>query len=199
LRGLRDETHFRRSQEVAVFLREQETNGKFNIYFFDESGASLTPSIPYAWQEIGKTRELPSKRSKRLNILGFINRKNEGQFHFVEESVNSGHVIEAFDAFAARYAEEYAATKVPCLVVLDNAPTHHSGAFKAKIDDWIAQGVCLHYLPTYSPELNLIEILWRKLKYEWLPMSAYKSYGCLKENVKNILFLFGTKYKITFV
>ncbi|MCW4153826.1 transposase, partial [Halomonas sp. 18H] len=26
--------------------------------------------------------------------------------------------------------------------------------------------------PAYSPELNLIEILWRQMKYAWLPLSA---------------------------
>jgi transposase len=29
------------------------------------------------------------------------------------------------------------------------------------------------FLPPYSPELNLIEILWRKMKYEWLEWHAY--------------------------
>ena len=41
--------------------------------------------------------------------------------------------------------------------------------FRARIDDWILEKklfVC--FLPTYSPELNMIEILWRKVKYEWL-------------------------------
>lgn len=28
----------------------------------------------------------------------------------------------------------------------------------------------------YSPELNLIEILWRQMKYAWLPLSAYLSF-----------------------
>ncbi|MCK5898808.1 MAG: transposase [Methylococcales bacterium] len=53
-------------------------------------------------------------------------------------------------------------------------------------------------LPTYSPELNLIEILWRKIKYEWLPLSASVSYSDLKESVLKILNSFGKKYTITF-
>jgi transposase len=30
----------------------------------------------------------------------------------------------------------------------------------------------IKYLPPYSPELNLIEILWRRIKYTWLPFSS---------------------------
>jgi len=51
----------------------------------------------------------------------------------------------------------------------------------------------------YSPELNLIEILWRKIKYNWLPLRAYLSFDHLQSELKNILDQFGSKYKITFV
>jgi transposase len=29
------------------------------------------------------------------------------------------------------------------------------------------------YQATYSPELNIIEMIWRKIKYDWLPFEAY--------------------------
>jgi hypothetical protein len=198
LKIFRNEDAFVRNQKVQEFLKNQELEGKFKVYFFDETRASLTPNIPHTWHTVGETIEIPSKRSKRLNILGFINRGNDGFFHFVESSVKSSDVIHAFDLFSARYAKEYAKTKVPCLVVLYNASIHHSIEFKAQIDGWMAQVICLHYLQTYSPELNLIEILWRKIKYEWMSMSAYKTYGPLTSSIKNIINLFGIKHRIIF-
>jgi transposase len=30
-----------------------------------------------------------------------------------------------------------------------------------------------YFLPPYSPELNRIEILWKKMKYEWLPFKSF--------------------------
>src|SRR4029453_7160368 len=54
------------------------------------------------------------------------------------------------------------------------------------------------YLPPYSPELNLIEILWRFMKYYWLPFSAYMSFQCLLQSVEDILTRFGTDYIIDF-
>ncbi len=167
-------------------------------YYFDGSGFSTTSCIPYAWQEVGKSREIPCKRSKRLNVLGFMSKENESYFHTVEGSVTSDVVIAAFNGFAAQYAGQYEKTQVPCVITLDNASIHHSKAFKKRMIDWMQQGVFLHFLPTYSPELNPIEILWRKIKYEWLPISCYKSYATLKTSVLEILGAFGTKHKITF-
>ena len=39
----------------------------------------------------------------------------------------------------------------------------------------------IYPIPPYSPELNIIEIVWRKIKYEWLPFSAYESFLSLKK------------------
>ena len=108
--------------------------------------------------------------------------------------VTSATVIAALDAFAAQTARAGQRR----LVVLDNAPIHTSHAFQARILDWFRQGVALHWLPPYSPELNLIEILWRKIKYEWLPPQAYLSFDHLKTELQHILDQFGSKYKITF-
>ena len=80
----------------------------------------------------------------------------------------------------------------------DNASVHHAEAVRQRANDWMQQGVFLHFLPSYSPELNLIETLWRKSKYEWLPLSAYKNYRAIKEAVLAILNDFGSKYPITF-
>src|SRR2546425_2190496 len=66
------------------------------------------------------------------------------------------------------------------------------------IPKWVKRGLIIKYLPPYSPELNLIEILWRFMKYSWLPFSAYMSFPCLVQAVEDILTRFGTDYTINF-
>lgn len=127
-----------------------------------------------------------------------MSRSNKAFFHTVEGSVNTKHVIAAFDNFAMNYYSEYQQTKVPCIVVLDNASIHRSKEFKKRIAYWESRAVFLRYLPAYSPELNLIEILWRKMKYEWLELTAYQNYEHLKKAVLDILENIGSKYAITF-
>lgn len=77
-------------------------------------------------------------------------------------------------------------------------PLHTSRAVQARVMDWFRQGVALHWLPPYSPELNLIEIRWHKIKYEWFPLRAYLSFDHLQSELQNILDQVGSKYKITF-
>ena len=49
--------------------------------------------------------------------------------------------------------------------------------FRRNIEKWRTKNdLFLFFLPTYSPKLNLIEILWRKIKYEWLEFKAYLSF-----------------------
>ena len=113
--------------------------------------------------------------------------------------MNAETVIAAFDKFAEDYAySEFNRTEKLCVVVLDNASMHRSKAFLDKVDDWLLKGILLHFIPPYSPELNLIEILWRKIKYEWLPLSAYQSFSVLKESVADVLERTGKEFLITF-
>lgn len=49
-----------------------------------------------------------------------------------------------------------------------------------------------------SPELNLIEILWRKIKYAWLPFSAYWCLNALIAALEDILRKFETEYRMNF-
>jgi len=46
--------------------------------------------------------------------------------------------------------------------------------------------------------LNLIEILWRFMKYYWMPFSADVSLQCLLRFIEDILQRFGTDYVIDF-
>jgi len=55
------------------------------------------------------------------------------------------------------------------------------------------------FLPPYSPELNRIEVLWKKIKYEWLPWEAYASFEALRNARQDIFQNLGGKYQINFV
>lgn len=45
---------------------------------------------------------------------------------------------------------------------------------------------------------NIIEIVWRKIKYKWLPFSAYESIKALEESLFEVLANIGEKYHIDF-
>ena len=80
-------------------------------------------------------------------------------------------------------------------------PCIHTGKkFRDKLMDWsLEKQVIVCYLPTYSPELNVIEILWRKVKYAWLNLQSIMSCGEFQKELKRVLDAVGKKYMITFV
>ena len=159
--------------------------------YYDEAGFALDPCIPYAWQPLGQTIEIPTAKGKRLNVLGFFTPDNELTPFCVEGSVDTQTVVGCFDALADTLTKK-------TVVVIDNAPIHTAQAFRDKMPLWQKKGLELYFLPAYSPELNLIEILWRFIKYYWLPFSAYLSFDALVEAVEEILVNVGTKFRIAF-
>jgi transposase len=191
VKGRRDQGEFERVQEEITALHEQEAAGEVGLYYFDESGFSLTPDVPYAWQAVGETIEIPSSRSKRLNVLGFCNKQQDFHATTVQGYVDSEIVIACFDQFCDTINKK-------TIVVVDNASMHTSSKFKGKLGEWEENGLIVKYLPTYSPELNLIEIVWRLIKYNWLPLSAYLSFKNLKSELQLVLDGIGSEYQINF-
>ena len=152
LKRLRDPEAFARCQRDLAALQKQENQGKIALYYFDEAGFALDPTIPYAWQEPKSVIELPARRYGRINVLGFMNRHNDLHTYMFEQSIHTGVVIACFDAFCRTIT-----TKT--VVVVDNASIHRSEEFEDRVPYWKKQGLIIKYLPPYSPELNLIEIL----------------------------------------
>jgi transposase len=191
LRGKRDDEQFYAKLEEIKQILDQADNGDLNFYYFDESGFTLEPCIPYAWQFVGNQIEVPSSKSKRLNVLGFIDRECHFESYVFEGSVTTEVVVACFDKFVEKITKK-------TVVLIDNASMHTSNGFKENIEKWEAQGLIIQNIPAYSPELNKIEILWRKIKYEWLDFSAYESFTALKEALNNILANIGQEYCINF-
>jgi transposase len=109
----------------------------------------------------------------------------------IEGSVETSVLRDCFDPFSAQLDKR-------SYVLLDNAPMHRSKALIQKIPQWVQKGLRVKYLPAYAPELNLIEMLWRFIKYSWLPFSAYTSFQGLCNAVEDLLTRFGTDYTINF-
>jgi transposase len=191
LKSLRDPEAFAKAKRELEALQKQEDQGQLALYYFDESGFALDPAIPYAWQEPMSVIELPVRKYGRINVLGFMNRQNDLHPFLFEDSIHTGVVIACFDAFCQTLMKK-------TVVVIDNASIHTSADFEARIPYWKKKGLSIKYLPPYSPELNLIEILWRRIKYTWLPFSAYECLNALNEALETILSRVGSEYQITF-
>ena len=164
--GQPDPELYESKKQIISALKKLSDLGAIDLRYLDESGFCLTPYVPYGWQDKEVKEGWVSNQSRRINVLGLLNRKNELYSYVFESRINSDIVIKFLD----NYVQKIEKTTV---VVLDNAPIHRSKAFQKKISEWSEKKLKIFWLPTYSPQLNLIEILWRFMKYEWIEQEAY--------------------------
>ena len=107
------------------------------LWYFDVAGFCLTPYIPYAWQPIGSVIDIPtSTHSRRLNVLGFLNRRNDLSPYIMEGKIDTAVVVGCFDQFSKQI-------KKRTYVFLDNAPMHRSQEFIRHIPNWVKRGLIL--------------------------------------------------------
>lgn len=168
-----------------------ESQGFIKVFFADESGFSLTPDIPYGWQAVNQPIRIKTQRSKRLNTFGLLTLKNEFDAYTFWGRATAAMIIAFIDDFAKKMTQR-------TVIILDNATVHHTDEFHDKIKEWKELDIDIFYLPRYSPNLNIIETLWRKIKYEWLKPDDYQDLKTLEAAIDNILVKFGTDFSINF-
>lgn len=130
----------------------------------------------HGWIKKGKQQAINSNTGRsRLNIHGAMNAETlETTIIASETSVNTESTINLFEHLQNVYP-----LAVFIYVILDNAKYHFSG----EVQEWIKNSrIKLVFLPTYSPELNLIERLWKVFKKHVLRNKYYKTFDDFKKS-----------------
>jgi transposase len=132
-----DPVKYAHSQALLQRLQPQDVAGDCDLWYFDGSGFCLEPCLPYAWQPIGETIEVPtSSHSKRLNVLGFLNRQNKLVSYMIEGSVDTAALGACMDQFSQQLTQR-------SYVFVDNAPMHRAHAFITEIPKWVKRGLII--------------------------------------------------------
>ena len=134
----------------------------------------------YAWQPKGvegTKQVLANTGRKRLNIIGAINPVSLEPTILLTEDNCSAEVIEAF---LEEIKKQYNKAKTIC-IILDNARYQRSHLVQTTAKFF---NIDLFYLPPYSPNLNLIERLWRYFKKEVMKNKYYADYSTFENAVE---------------
>lgn len=201
-RPRRDEAMFDFFRAELKHLLADAGKGLARLWFYDESGFNLNPNAVYAWLPPKKGAAgaeqavLPAQRGNVLTLAGFLSSDNELEAYSQKGAMDSL----AFEAFVEDFIgqQQTEKSKVRHIVVIDNASFHKSARIRRKMEEWKKKNLFFQFLPPYCSELNRIEILWRRIKHEWLEIHHYLSPQKLEDAVNNIVQNFGTKYTITF-
>ena len=126
----------------------------------------LAPFLGYLWTRLRRFIRAPSGR-QRFNVLGALNAVTHQLVTVTNDSyINAQSVCDLLRKIAAAHQE------IPITLILDNARYQ-----KCKIVWALAESLKIEllYLPSYSPNLNLIERLWKFVKKQVLYSKYYGS------------------------
>ena len=155
-------------REILSELETLAEKQLIELSYMDESRVSLEPCIPYGWQFPDEEVFMPAAKGNGLNCFALLSRTNQCLVKTSEQTFSAQFIFEQFETLSFNLRKL-------TVIVLDNARIHTSQIIKERIKIWQSRGLYLFYLPRYSPHLNIVETLWRKLKYEWLTPADYQS------------------------
>lgn len=81
---------------------------------------------------------------------------------------------------------------------MDNASVHKAKIIQNYVKYWEQRGLYIFYLPPYSPELNIAETLWRKVKKEQIDPEDYSDKDSLFYATNQCMAQFGNIWTIKF-
>jgi len=138
----------------------------------------LAPFLGYLWSRTRLWLKAPSGR-QRLNVLGALNAINHELVTIINDAyINSQSVCDLLWKIARLNLQ------TPVTLVLDNARYQ-----RAKFVQQLAAQLKIEllFLPPYSPNLNLIERLWKFVKKQCLYSRYYSDFPCFRNAIVGCL------------
>lgn len=165
-----------------ILRRAQER--KALLLFGDEASFPQWGTLTYTWARRGQQPTVKtSGKRKGYKVFGLIEYFS-GRFFYQGQDgrLNSA----AYIAFLTRVLEQ---TTQPIILIQDGAKYHTSAETKAFFAQQTARlEVCP--LPTYSPDYNPIEKLWKKIKQQETHLHYFPTFEALTDKVEQALLKF---------
>lgn len=158
-------------QELKRSLPKQD-----QIYFVDGVHPQHNTIANYGWIKKGKTKHLKTNNGRqRININGAINLATKQVLHIEDERINAQTMIALLQLILKNQKEG----KIH--IILDNARYYHAKLVKEFLEN--NPRIVFHFLPPYSPNLNIIERLWKILKQKVVYNKFYLKFEDFKKEV----------------
>jgi transposase len=165
---------------------EAAREGKGHVFFVDAAHFVFGTFLCCLWSFKRVFVRAASGR-QRFNVLGAWNAVTDTLTAVTNTAVvNTATMCALLEKIAAQ------GLVGPVTVVLDNARYQRNAAVQAVAK---TLGIDLLYLPSYSPNLNLIERLWRLIKRRTLYGKYYPAFTDFKASIEQTISDLPTKHK----
>jgi transposase len=168
----------------AIFRAAKRCKGL--ILFEDEASFAQWGSLSYTWARRGRQPEVPtSGKRKGYKVFGAIEYFSGRLFYQgIDGRFNSEH----YQAFLQRIMDQ---TTEHLFLIHDGARYHTSASTQAFLVAH-SKRITEHPLPSYSPDYNPIEYLWKKTKQRATHNKYFKEFLALTVSVDKALAYFAT-------
>jgi transposase len=186
---------FKQKLEKWMELEKKDPEA-FQIWFWDESGFSLRVRRGKQWTQKGKRKGVSGKRRKgRVNVMGglrngdkkrkcFFIPKGDGNI-FLEQLKNLNEFVKEEWVKKGNRTKDFETKGPKILLILDNASFHKRGDIIEEIEKNLPN-IQLEFLPAYSPDYNLIELVWHSSK-EYIAGRLFESIDQLQNLLDRLL------------
>lgn len=166
----------------------KENPSQLQVWFWDECGFGLQVIRRKIWGRRGKRKKVPGHRRRgRINVMGALRLSDKKRRVDFVRSGNGENFYKVLKSFYEEVQQEWEEqgnnrndfeTSGPkIIIVLDNASFHKNKDFMEKIALEMPN-IVLEFLPPYSPDYNLIELVWHSAK-EYIA-------NCLFESIEHL-------------
>jgi transposase len=167
--------------ELQPRLKEAE-EGKRNVHFVDAAHFVYGAFFGYLWSFVRIFIPTPSGR-QRFNVLGALNAVTKEMLMITNLTyITSTQVCELLEKIATKSIDPIIDKIIPSTVVMDNARYQRCKAVQEKAK---FLNIELLFLPPYSPNLNLIERVWKFSKKHCLNSKFYADFMLFKTAISN--------------
>lgn len=174
-------------QEIQPRLDEAQ-EGKRVVCFMDASHFVFAAFLGFLWSVARIFIQAPSGR-QRFNVLGALNAITHEMITVTNDAyINAVSVCTLLEKLASRYVG------IPITIFLDNARYQKCALVMEKAKNL---NIELCFLPSYSPNLNLIERVWKFVKKKCLYSKYYEKFPAFKAAISQCLEETTTTHKPT--
>ncbi len=150
-------------EEATLAKLQQATrNNAVRLLYLDEAGFCGSPPAQRSWSPRSLPHEIEPSHHCRCSVIGALDFSSNMLIHAAHTGTAKGpHVVRFIDSVLA------SSDGRPTVIVLDKASIHHA-VDEVTRHRWLTEHKPLLLYPSaYSPEPNMIGIIWRHLKYRW--------------------------------
>lgn len=172
-------------EKLAEYLRiSRATPERLQVWFWDESGFSLRVIRRKTWGKKGQRKKVTGQRRRgRVNIMGGLRYHDKKRINFVIKKGNADGFYEQLKLLndfllqewieQGNKSESFQDCSAKIVIILDNASFHKRKDILEKIEAEMPN-IILEFLPAYSPDYNLIELVWHSAK-EYIAHKLFES------------------------